>query len=278
MIRNWLTAVGLCMVHCLALGQAAAPQGSVAGRATEHDAMSRAGVVDNANVALPSRATGGPVFYGKWRDVPKSVRERVPTVVFLHGSSGLGLKAIEEWQRWLADLGIASVAPDSFALPERVTYKSPVAKDIYEKIHALRAAEIEIAAVAVKASAWADPARLILAGTSEGAVAVARYRGPDFQGRMVFSWSCEDNYFVREHQTAIPIEQPVLNVVSSTDTFFSPANPWLGNSAAKGHCADALRQHRHATVVLIPGAPHTLLNLPAARNAAAGFVHDLSRP
>ena len=31
---------------------------------------------------------------------------RAPVVVFLHGSSGLGLKAIGEWQLWLADLGI----------------------------------------------------------------------------------------------------------------------------------------------------------------------------
>jgi hypothetical protein len=59
-------------------------------------------------------------------------KARVPVVVFLHGSSGLGLKAIGEWQQWLATLGVASIAPDSFALPDRLTYTSPVGKDVYE--------------------------------------------------------------------------------------------------------------------------------------------------
>jgi len=59
-------------------------------------------------------------------------------VVFLHGSSGLSLKVIAEWQAWLAGSGLASVAPDSFAPPDRLTYTAPIDKDAYEKIHALR--------------------------------------------------------------------------------------------------------------------------------------------
>lgn len=278
MKSRWWVVVGLLLLHATAGGQTGAPSGSVTGHASAHDVASSAGVIADANVALPSSVTGGDVFFGKWRDAPKTSRQRAPVVVFLHGSSGLGLKAIEEWQRWLAGRGVASVAPDSFALPDRLTYKSPVSKEVYEKIHALRASEIEMASAALKAAAWADPARMMLAGTSEGAVAVARYRGSDFRGRMIFAWSCEDNYFVQDHRTAIPAEQPVLNVISSTDPFFSPANAWLGNSAANGHCADMLRGHRQAVVLLIPGAPHTLLNLPPVRHATAGFVDDVLRP
>jgi hypothetical protein len=29
---------------------------------------------------------------------------------------------------------------------------------------------------------------------------------------------------------------------------------------------------------LIPGAPHTLLNLPPARHATAGFIRDVLKP
>src|SRR5262249_9967115 len=32
----------------------------------------------------------------------------------------------------------------------------------------------------------------------------------------------------------------------------------LENSAARGHCAEALKDNKKATIVLIPGAPHTL--------------------
>lgn len=253
------------------------PVGEIKGAAIVHTAASSTGVVQRAAVVLPASVTGGAIYVGTLANAPKDTRARVPVVVFLHGSSGLELKAIGEWQLWLASLGVASIAPDSFALPDRVTYKSPVGKDVYEKIHALRASEIPLALQAVRTAPWADMSRLVLAGTSEGGPAVARYSGNEFVGRMLYSWSCENNYFVQDHRTAAQA-LPVLNVMSSTDVFFSPSNSWLGSSTAKGYCGDALKDNKQATIVLIPGAPHTLLNLPAARNATAGFVRDLLKP
>ena len=80
---------------------------------------------------------------------------------------------------------------------------------------------------------------------------------------------------MRSHGTALPEDKPVLNIISLTDPYFSPANAWLGNRAALGHCGAALRQHKQASIVLIPGAPHTVLNLPAARHPVAGFLRDV---
>lgn len=257
------------------LGWAQAPAGETKGSALEHTAASSQAVIERAAVVLPAKATGAGVFTGLWKDAPTTVRERVPVVVFMHGSSGLGLKAIGEWQQWLAEQGIASVAPDSFALPDRLTYKSPISPDIYERIHALRLSEVSLATQALRQAPWADPQRWVLAGTSEGAAAVARYQGQEFLGRIVFSWSCENNYFVRNHGTALPDDKPVLNIISSTDPYFSPANSWLGNPTAAGHCAAALRNNKQASIVLIPGAPHTVLNLPAARHPVAGFLRDV---
>jgi len=252
----------------------AAPVGEIKGSATRHDAASLQRLVAQAQVALPAGVAGAEPWFGRWSALPAEPRGRVPVVLFLHGSSGLSLKAIEEWQRWLAARGVASVAPDSFALPDRLTYKSPVAKDVYERIHALRASEIGAMQAALVQARWVDAQRLLLAGTSEGAVPVARHDGAGFAGRMLFAWSCEDNYFVQAHGTAAAPERPVLNVISSTDPFFSPANAWLGNAAARGHCGAAFAQNKAATVVLIAGAPHTLLNLPAARHAVDGFLKD----
>jgi dienelactone hydrolase len=260
-----------------AQSQPPTPVGEIKGTALVHTAASSTGVAQRAAVVLPASVTGGAVYAGTMANAPKDTKSRVPVVVFLHGSSGLELKAIGEWQLYLASLGVASIAPNSFALPDRMTYKSPIGKDVYEKIHALRASEIPLAVQALRAAPWADMSRLVLAGTSEGGPAVARYSGNEFVGRMLYSWSCENNYFVQEHRTAV-ITQPVLNVMSSTDVFFSPSNTWLGNSAAKGYCGDALKDNKQATIVLIPGAPHTLLNLPAARNATAGFVRDVLKP
>jgi hypothetical protein len=270
------TASGLTALLALAAVNASAqsptPAGEIKGDAWVHTKESLAASVLQADVCLPSAVTGGAPYYGKFAAIPKVTDRKVPVVLFLHGSSGLGLKAIGEWQQWLCTLGVASLAPDSFALPNHVTYKSPIDKDAYERIHALRASEIPPALAALKGAAWADTNRLILAGTSEGSVPVARYAGNEFSARMLFAWSCEPNYFVKQPLNAFEPGKPVLNVISTTDPFFSKANAWLGNADALGHCGAALKDNAQASVVLIPGAPHTLLNLPGARDAAAGFV------
>ena len=269
-------AAGLVVSIASLASAADTPVGEIKGSALAHTTASAADVVARADVALPASVTGGQPWFGKWKDAP-ATSGKAPTVLFLHGSSGLSLKAIEEWQRWLAGLGWASMAPDSFALPDRLTYKSPIGKDVYEKLHAFRGSEIDIALAALKGAAWADPASIVLAGTSEGAVPVARRGADGFRARMIFSWSCETNYFVEDHRTAPAPEIPVLNVISSVDPYFSPANSWLGAPEARGNCAAALAAHKAATIVLVPGAPHTLLNLPQVKSVTAAFLEDAVR-
>ncbi|MDO5291041.1 MAG: alpha/beta hydrolase [Pseudomonadota bacterium] len=255
----------------------AAPKGEVKGTAWAHTPQSLQALVQNAAVVLPAQATGAGIYAGQWANAPRSAKTRVPVVLFLHGSSGLGLKAIGQWQHWLATQGIASVAPDSFALPGRITYKSPIDKASYERLHALRASEIAPTLAAIQAAPWADTSRLVLAGTSEGAVPVARYSGQAFAARMVFAWSCEPNYFVADPRNAFPPEQPVLNVISGADPYFSSANAWLDNPQARGSCAEALKSSPQSIVAVIPGAPHTLLNLPRVQEITAGFLNGVLR-
>lgn len=277
LMQSLVVSVASCfaLVGFNAHAQAPAPTGEIKGEAWMHTKESLAATLDQADVCLPPAATGGKLFFGKFRELPRIQGARVPVVLFLHGSSGLGLKAIGEWQRWICGLGFASVAPDSFALPGRVTYKSPIDKDSYERIHALRASEIAPALQALGNQNWADMGRLVLAGTSEGAVPVARYKGADFMARILFAWSCEPNYFVKAAQNEFEMNKPVLNIISASDPFFSRSNSWLGSTEAVGHCGGALVGNPQASVLLIPNAPHTLLNLPGARNATAGFLSTL---
>lgn len=276
-----LPALTLALMLPLSAGaQTAAPVGEIKGRAWAHTAESLAEVVRQAQVFIPARALGGSVdFEGRFQDIPAAApaAQKLPVLIFLHGSSGLGLPAIKDFQRWLGSQGVASVAPNSFALPERVSYKSPIDKAAYERIHALRASEIAPTLKAVLDQPWADASRLVLAGTSEGSVPVARYTGQDFAGRILYAWSCEANYFVEEPRNSFGNGRPVLNIISASDPFFSPSNAWLGNPQAQGHCADALKGQPAAAVLLLPGAPHTLLGLPAARHATAGFLAALPK-
>lgn len=198
----------------------------------------------------------------------------MPAVVFLHGSGGLS-KATRSWQHWLADsAGVASLAPDSFAFPGRITYQSPVDKAVYEMVHNLRSAELAAALAHLRRMPWIDSRRLLVAGTSEGSVAVARLEPGQAAGRILYAWSCESNYFVAEHGTNLGPQEPILNVMSAEDPYFAPANPWHGDDGCElnGHCAAVVRGNRNAEIVLLPGAPHTLYNLPAARHATQAFI------
>ena len=268
-------SIAIAIATSCSLASAQTPKGEIKAGPLVHTAESSAGLVNEAQVAFPAPLVQGAVYVGPLKDAPKLSSAKVPVVIFMHGSSGLGLKAIGEWQQWLASLGIASIAPNSFALRDRMTYSSPIDKETYEKLHAFRATEIDITLKALQQMSLADKSKMVLSGTSEGSVPVARYTGKEFAGRIMFAWSCEDNYFVTAHKTAIPDDQPTLNIISSTDPYFSPSNTWLGNAQAIGHCGALLKSNKKASIVLIPGGPHTVLTFPQAKGPVQSFLTDL---
>ncbi|MEO0029930.1 MAG: hypothetical protein RJB45_1971 [Pseudomonadota bacterium] len=272
-IKQLSLAIALCFSISGALAQT--PKGEIKAGPLTHTQESMQGLINESQVAFPSQLTGKAIYVGPYKSAPSLSNAKVPVVLFMHGSSGLGLKAIADWQQWLASFGVASIAPNSFALTDRLTYTSPIDKDTYEKLHAFRASEIEITLKALQKMPWVDVSKIVLAGTSEGSVPVARYTGKEFAGRIMFAWSCEDNYFVKSHQTAIPDDQPTLNIISSTDPYFSQSNTWLGNAQAVGHCGAILKNNKKASIVLIPGGPHTVLTFPQAKGPVQGFLTDL---
>jgi hypothetical protein len=85
-----------------------------------------------------------------------------------------------------------------------------------------------------------------------------------------------DNYFGAGHRTQLPPKQPVLNVISLTDRFSRVPTPGsaIRRHRARGRARAAQERHRRAD----GGGPHTLLMLPAARYATAGFLMDSFKP
>lgn len=251
--------------------------GKLQGSVRSHTPESLEQTWEKGYLVLP--CWGGAPREGAVEDFKEETRA-YPTVVFCHGSSGVNPQ-IKVFARWLADaLRIAVVVPDSMQTADRLTYSSPVPAYEYEVIHKMRLEELEYAMRKLKDAAWFD-GRAIIAGTSEGGVTAARYEADEGMvkevGRMIFSWSCEDNYHVVSHGTNIPDELPVLNIMSATDKFFSQANSYLDNPHALGHAGKVLANNPNAEIVLLPGAPHTLMNLPQARDAAASFLTRLLR-
>jgi dienelactone hydrolase len=253
----------LLLLALLALpAQAQRIAGSFSEPTPAHLAASLAG----AQVSLP----GG--FQGRL-DAAPAPAGRLPLVILMHGSSGLGLAAVGQFGAWLAGQGLAVIAPDSFATPDRLTYTSPVPAAVTERIHALRLAELEHALAQARLLPWVDPARIIIAGSSEGAVPIGRLVAtPEPAGRIITSWGCEAGYFVDAPRIAIPRDARVLTVIAARDPFFSPLNPWSAGFAITGNCAAALRMHTDATSVVISTDQHTLLGHPQAREAISAFL------
>lgn len=248
--------------------------GTLTGTARRHTPETLAATWQKAFLVLPD-GRGGIL-----ETTPDAVTVvgKFPTVLFCHGSSGVN-DAIKTFGRWLArTMKAAFVVPDAMQLPDRLMYTSPIAREDYEIIHALRGQELANAVKELAAAPWFD-GRFVIVGTSEGGVTAARFDRTASTvkeaGRMIFSWSCEDNYHVVHHDAKIPDDLPVLNVMSLTDKFFSPANPYLDNPTAKGFAADVLKGNTVSSIVLIPGAPHALLNLPQTQGAVTAFLKRL---
>ncbi len=279
MSRNWKRLSRQALFACLGwvLASAATPAtaaespGDIKGTTLAPTPDNLAATWSKANLVLPAALAGGQRWQGPASAAPE-VAGKAPLVILLHGSSGVA-PAIKDFQIWLADaLGLASVAPDSLAIEGRLTYTSPVALDIYERVHALRLAELDFALKASKAWAWVDRARIVLAGTSEGSVAVSRYAGAESAARLIYSWSCEANYFVDRPRPGFGPEEPVFNAISARDPYFSPANPWNKDYTVTGNCAGALKGNPHAVVFVVDADVHTILNRPDAREATSNFL------
>ena len=111
-------------------------------------------------------------------------------------------------------------------------------------------------------------------------MAASRFDSKDLQirekAKLIFSWSCESNYHVEEPRSVLPDDLPVLNVMSLADKYFSPANSYLDNDTAFGYARDALQNNPNASILLLPQAPHTLLNLPQVHAAAAEILQRVA--
>jgi len=118
------SVIGWLVLHALArLAQVSAggadPVGTLQGSARVHTPASLLATVQQAQLVLAAGVVGPAMYVGRYAQALRTATRRVPVVLFQHGSSGLSVAADGDWQRWLAGLGVVSLAPDSFALPDR---------------------------------------------------------------------------------------------------------------------------------------------------------------
>jgi hypothetical protein len=132
-------------------------------------------------------------------------KEPVPAVIFLHGCMGWSNRQARVMNLFKEN-GYVTFSPDSFARPGR---KSKCGKR--SRVTGLRLEEIRYAVKQIRKLPWVDQDRLVLAGSSEGGMAAARYTGNDFRAIVILAWGCGRGTI------NAPKSVPVLNLVGKDD-------------------------------------------------------------
>ena len=256
----------------LALGATACASGAPTGRAdlqrTWHEAL----------VVLPhSAGTEGSVWTRQsssavarhMRKFPRGTQ--FPTVVFLHGCTGIGnFLFLED----LVREGYAVVAPDSFARRYRPLQCDPKTsrggRNLF--VYDFRSAELTYALERLPNLPWVDLDNLFLIGASEGAVTAALFRGDVFNARVIVQWTCTGAPLVEG--IGAPHRTPVLAIVREDDPYYAAAN----TTGQQGHCGFYLTDRANSQSLVIRAgagdAAHDVLSDPGAIAAILKFLGE----
>lgn len=173
-------------------------------------------------------------------------------ILFMHGCAGMVPDNIELAEDYRS-LGYAVIAPNSFARAGR--QRECVSSRRKVATISLRKAEIDYALTQIPSLGWVDPARIVLAGQSEGANTVSEVDRDDvFAGYIITGWDC---------RFGLAPDGPVLAVKGALD-----------DTANRGTCS--ANGAPHSASVIVPGAGHSVANRPAALEAFERFLNAVA--
>ena len=194
------------------------------------------------------------------------------SVIYMEGSGHFNKGYT--FRRWIVeDAGLIFVAPNSFQSKLRPVYTTPASKVVYELVHEHRQAEIHYLLTRLNEIQFIDKSKLILMGNSEGGLAVARYSGNEFIGRIVLSWTCENGYYTDYPDVAdTSRNSPFLNIVGENDKYFGKNSVFNKQYETEGHCEKALRQHKYAKVIVLKNTGHNVMVNPITKREVISFL------
>jgi dienelactone hydrolase len=182
-----------------------------------------------------------------------------PVIVFLHGCGGPRTPSA------FLNLGAIVVAPNSFAGGAACQRD---ARAIVQLI-AQRHGDIAYAAGQLRSAAWADPAKLVLAGYSNGAQTTATYGGGEFRARVIVAWTCNNHR--APDQNGVRGAGPVLALLGTADEFYK-------GIGLTGDCGSAVASRGGPSQsIMIPGGTHEILDHGMTRSAVAAFIPAVIR-
>jgi dienelactone hydrolase len=183
---------------------------------------------------------------------------KAPAILMMHGCAGVVRGAVGH-RAYLMSEGYAIFEPDSVARPGRPPCKpdrggySGTGFD-RKQIGALRYEEIALALDRIHELPWVDHNRVVLMGISEGGWAVSRWEKPGFAAHIIVSAACVAD----DGRPRAPENVPVLAMVGSQD----------------GHSCSVTRGVGGSRSIVIPGAPHDIMNRREVRDALDVFLRE----
>jgi len=203
------------------------------------------------------------VFAGQISDLPLegvSVEKQLPTVIYLHGCSGIW------WGTYIrldffAENGFAAIAPASFARAKYPKSCDPATKraGLYRQTLNMRQYDALNAIKNAKQLDWVDSKNIFLVGFSEGGITSATVSTGSDSGvnaRVIEGWTCHAEWSeYRGINTSS--SEPVLALVADQD-------PWFQDSWARGSCGRYMRSDNGSRSVIYSIGPligrHSLLD------------------
>ena len=249
-----------------------------------HQASARSATPDELESDIARSVNAAMVFLPQGADEPLAGRMNSPeisaelarvdpaeplaTLIYMHGCTGLG---DFDLLRAIAQRGFAVVAPDSFARRYRPMQCDPQAhtggRNVF--VFDFRMTEVSYALHRLRQLPWVDRDRLFLAGTSEGGVAAALYRGDDFRARVIAQWTCHGAPLVRG--IAAPSDEPVLAIVRADDPWYDPKR----TPGQRGHCGEYMGERPRSESLVLRGGPgHNVFDDPVALRRVLEFLTE----
>lgn len=194
---------------------------------------------------------------------------RFPTVMFLHGCTGIGnLKFLTD----LGRQGFAVIAPDSFARRYRPLQCDPEnqrgGRNLF--IYDFRTAELTYALERLPTLGWVDLDNLFLIGASEGGVTAALFRADVFNARVIVQWTCTGAELVAGIDA--PPRTPILAIVREDDPFYAPSN----TPGQQGHCGLYMAGRANSQSLVVPAGggatAHDVLEDRGVQQTVVDFV------
>jgi len=200
---------------------------------------------------------------------------KLPTVIYLHGCTGLGNWSVLRLD-FLAENGFIAIAPASFARKKYPKSCDPASHKggLYRPTIIMRRIDAANAIREAKELPWVDENNLFLMGLSQGGITTATLDTSEgntqVNARIVEGWGCHAGWYEYKGLNA-PETEPVLSLLGELDPWFQ--NPWT-----KGHCGKFMSKTNDSkSIVFKEGSlryKHQLLESSKVQKIAIDFLRN----